>query len=181
MSLEQGQSCMGFLNENHTRLLLLPCSSNFPMTCLIAANPDDETIIFQLSETALDGGFRNAYSGGVFRIIECTILRNCLIELLFYRVIKRIYRVRYYFYRVIVLRFFKRFYLFGDVSSVFLHHKLTERFKRLLFTRIYQCLDIFGLIFLNDFHGYQSKLVLQMVHHQTRHATIAIHPWMYGY
>lgn len=49
------------------------------MTSLIAADPDDETIFFQFSETALDGSFRNTYPDGVFGIIECTILLDSLI------------------------------------------------------------------------------------------------------
>ena len=97
------------------------------MARFITANPDDDTFFFQLSEATLDGSFRNAYLGGVFCIVGCTVFRDSVIYLLFYRVVKLFYRVR-------SLRLLKRFYLFGDVSDMFLHHELTERFKRLLFT-----------------------------------------------
>ena len=64
---------------------------------------------------------------------------------------------------------------------MFFQHELTEGLERFLLTRINQCLDILCLVLFDEFHGYQSEFVLQMVHHKTRHTTVSINPRMDGH
>ena len=90
---------------------------DFPTTSLVAANSDDDTVVFQFSETTLDGGFRNAYLGCIFGIIERSVLRNCLIQFLFYRVRNDICRVRNSFYRVKTLKFGTRVYQISKLQN----------------------------------------------------------------
>ena len=63
-----------------------------------------------------------------------------------------------------------------DVADVLVDHKLAERDQAILLSSIHQSLDVFGLVFLDNLGWYQPELILQMVHYQSGHAAIAIHP-----
>ena len=70
------------------------------MSVLVGPYTHDEARLFQFAQTALDGGLRHAYQLSIGCIRERTVIHNCLIELLSYRVSEAVYRVRIGVYRV---------------------------------------------------------------------------------
>lgn len=64
---------------------------------------------------------------------------NRLIQTLRYRVKKYIYRVRYRFYQVSILRFHVSIYLYTDILDMFAKYKFIERKSRFLLPPIYTC------------------------------------------
>ena len=70
------------------------------MSVLVGSYTHDEAGLFQFAQTTLDGGLRHPDLLAIGCIRERTVIHNCLIELLSYRVSEPIYRVRIGVYRV---------------------------------------------------------------------------------
>ena len=73
---------------------------HFPMSTLIGSYANDESCLLQFAQSTLDGGLRHAYQFSIGCIRKHTVIHNCLIELLSYRVSEAIYRVSEAVYRV---------------------------------------------------------------------------------
>lgn len=94
---------------------------HFPMSTLIGSYANDESCLLQFAQSTLDGGLRHAYQFSIGCIRKHTVIHNCLIELLSYRVSEAVYRVRIGVYRVRSLRssnLFEYFSQLAEVSSV---------------------------------------------------------------